>query len=163
MNYSKQEPGFYIAVMPPLVDLYLAIGKLLFTSIIKLCFSLFRKVSDHAPIIGEIILAIVTVTCLVIELIEVVGKDHLRSDIWKRNMVQGISPIWTIVPVIMVIIQMCVINSLKKTTATTNPAKYKRLIKMAMPEMISLMVSLLDENRKLTYYIGIDNASQEKQ
>lgn len=128
--------------MPLFVDLFIAIGRLLFTPITKFFYSLLRMDDTPAPLIADTILAIVTVVCLIIELITVVGLDHLRSDIWVRNFLQSIAPPMTVMGIFLIIIQVCVINSLKKTSAISNPKKHKRLTNIAMPEMINLMVTL---------------------
>lgn len=137
--------------MPLSVLLYQAIGKLLLTPIVKLYFRLTRNVTDHAPIIAEIIIAIITVTFLVLQLINVVGKDRLKSDIWIMNFVESITPQMTFVNIIIVIIQTCVINSLMKTSVTENSSKHNKLTGMAMPEMVSLMVTLSYHN-KIIYF-----------
>jgi hypothetical protein len=127
--------------MPMFVDIYMAIGRFLFTAIIKLFFRLVRKDSEHAPVIAEIILAIVTVTCLLIELIEVIDEDPLRNALWVKNFTQSLAPIMIFFSLMTVIIQTCVIGALKKTSATNNPKRHKTLTKMAIPEMVSLMVT----------------------
>ena len=139
--------------MPLWVDIYLAVGRDILTPIVELYFRFARKVTDHAPIIAEIILAIDTGTLLVLQLINVVGKDQLKNDILVKNG-QSIAPIMTFVKYSHSNNSNLCNYFFEKPSATANPSKHQRLTKIAIPGLVSLMVTLLHGTQQFIYFIG---------
>lgn len=149
-------------IMPLLVEVFIAIGRLVFTTIAKFFYIIIRTESKHAPIIAEIILVTATVVSLVIELTVIIGQNHLRSDIWARNFVKSAIPNLSFMIIVFVIVQIYIVNSLKKTSADINPKKHKILMKIYNPEMEILMVIYLKENKTNLSFRNLENLKRNK-
>lgn len=145
-------------IIPLLVRIFIAVGRLLFISIVKGLYFLVRMEAKHESIIAEILLVIVTVTALVCELTLAVGLDLLRSDIWVRNFAKSLTPRMTFMNAVFAILQICIVYLLKKTSVDTNPKRHRILKNIAKPEIEILMVT----SKKIKIILlGPSNASKK--
>lgn len=142
--YVSTEPE--IAFMPLLVKLTLAIKSLLLIIAQKcFCYSDKEK-SKTLSLIIDIIFACSLIAGLVVALTLMIGLNRLKSDIWTNNLMNGLGQGMTTLPILTVIAQLVLKKAVNADYVTSRPSLQKKLEDLIIPDIKSLLVSLMTED-----------------
>lgn len=80
-------------------------------------------------------------------MVNAIGLNRLKNDIWARNVMWTALPNLTIVVIFAIIAQFSIVKALESDSVYYKPKLHKFLTRLVNPEMVNLMVRLLHKNK----------------